>query len=84
MLYGMPQIAVRLDVSEIERLDRIVAEAGYSSRAAAVRAGIELLGRSGRERRIARSYERAYREAPLSADEAAALDAALDLAAGAE
>lgn len=84
MLNGMPQIAVRMDDAEIERLDRVVADAGYASRAAAVRAGIDLLVTSGRERRIERSYERAYHEAPLSSDEAAALDAALGLAAEAE
>jgi Arc/MetJ-type ribon-helix-helix transcriptional regulator len=76
----MSQIAVRLSESELRQLDALVDEGGFATRAAAVRAGIQLLSRSARERRIEHAYARAYAHAPLSDDEAQMLDAAAALA----
>lgn len=77
----MSQIAVRLSDGELRQLDAVVREGGYRTRAAAVRAGIQMLSRDAREARIARAYTLAYEKAPLGEDEAQALDAAAALAA---
>ncbi len=60
-------------------LDSVVAGGEFHSRADAVRAGIRLLNRELRERRITDSYRVAYEETPLTSDELAALDAAAAL-----
>ena len=52
----------------------------FPSRAEAVRAGIRLLEGELREMRVATSYRAAYATAPLSAEEARVLDAAVALA----
>ncbi len=74
----MSQIAVRLTDSELSALDSVVAEGAYSTRAEAVRAGIQLVARESREERIVASYRSAY-AIPLSQDESDALDAAAGL-----
>ncbi len=76
----MSQIAVRLDEDDLSTLDSVVAGGDFHSRADAVRAGIRLLNRELRERRITDSYRIAYQEMPLTSDELAALDAAAALA----
>jgi Arc/MetJ-type ribon-helix-helix transcriptional regulator len=77
----MSQIAVRLSEAELRQLDAVVREAGFRTRAEAVRAGIHMLSREAREQRISDSYARAYARAPLSEDETRSLDAAAALAA---
>lgn len=77
----MSQIAVRLTDAELELLDSAVSEGGFPTRAEAVRAGIRMLSDLARERRIKASYERAYRDAPPTGEEAELLDAAAALAA---
>jgi Arc/MetJ-type ribon-helix-helix transcriptional regulator len=72
----MSQIAVRLSESELRQLDSVVKEAGFRTRAEAVRAGIRMLSKGAREERIAASYARAYEQAPLGEDETQMLDAA--------
>ncbi len=65
MLDGMSQqIAIRLPNRDLDALDAAVAERRYPTRAAAVRAGVELLLREERDRRIAEEYRRAYGEQP--------------------
>jgi len=79
----MSQIAVRLTDEELRRLDTAVATGAFRTRADAVRAALALLEEKLREQSIADSYRAAYAAAPLSADDAAALDAALAAAADA-
>lgn len=76
----MSQIAVRLSEGELRTLDAAVAQGIFASRAEAVRAGIGLLERELRERRVAASYRAAYAEAPLGEEETRMLDAAAALA----
>lgn len=77
----MSQIAVRLSEGELRRLDEVVEEGGFRTRAEAVRAAIKMLSGATRERRIAASYALAYGRVPLTAEETEMLDAAADLAA---
>jgi Arc/MetJ-type ribon-helix-helix transcriptional regulator len=58
------QIAVRLPDDDLHRLDEVVAAGSYASRAAAVRAALEMLLREEREREIADEYRRAYAKHP--------------------
>jgi Arc/MetJ-type ribon-helix-helix transcriptional regulator len=76
----MSQIAVRLTEGELRMLDSAVAEGTFRTRADAVREGIRLLELQLREARIASSYRAAYADAPVTDDEARALDAAAALA----
>jgi len=76
----MSQIAVRLTDGELRLLDAEVAAGTFSSRAEAVRAGLRLLERDLRERRIAASYRAAYASVPPSEEETRMLDAAAALA----
>jgi Arc/MetJ-type ribon-helix-helix transcriptional regulator len=65
MLIGMPQqIAIRLQDEDLAALDAAVVAGRYSSRAAAVRAGIGELVRKQRDREIDEEYRRAYSEHP--------------------
>lgn len=75
----MSQIAVRLSEGELRMLDSAVAEGSFRTRAEAVRAAIQLLGRESRESRIAASYRDAY-SVPLTEDETQMLDGAAALA----
>jgi Arc/MetJ-type ribon-helix-helix transcriptional regulator len=76
----MSQIAVRVSDGELRLLDAAVAEGAFASRAEAVRAGIGLLERELRERRVVASYQAAYTDMPLSDDETRMLEAAATLA----
>ena len=58
------QIAVRIADDDLVALDESVRNGSYPNRAAAVRAGIELVLRHERERSIAAAYRRAYDEHP--------------------
>ncbi len=58
------QIAARLSAAEMEKLDALVSAGRYPSRAAAVRAGLELLFREEREREIVEACRRGYGEQP--------------------
>lgn len=79
MFSGMSQqIAIRLGDDELTDIDATVAQGRYPSRAAAVRAGIDLLLRAERDRRIAEEYRRAHGQSP---DEAAVGEAGLRLGA---
>lgn len=64
MVLGMAQIAIRLPDDDLGRLDAAVAQGRYPTRAAAVRAGVELLLRDEREHHIAEQYRRAYGDQP--------------------
>lgn len=64
MVFGMPQIAIRLGDEELARLDASVALGRYPSRAAAVRAGVDRLLREERDREIADAYRRGYGARP--------------------
>jgi Arc/MetJ-type ribon-helix-helix transcriptional regulator len=64
MVSGMVQIAIRLADADLARLDAAVAQGRFPTRAAAVRAGVDLLLRDERDRQIAAQYERAYRDQP--------------------
>jgi Arc/MetJ-type ribon-helix-helix transcriptional regulator len=65
--------------AELRRLDALVGTGVYRTRAEAVRAGIALLERRMREQRIAEGYSAAYRNAEITADEEAVLEAALEI-----
>ncbi len=54
------QIAVRLPEQDLARVDAAVAQGAFASRAAAVRAGLDLLLKQQRDREIAEQYRRAY------------------------
>lgn len=58
------QIAVRIADGELRQLDAAVDRGSYPTRAAAVRAALELLLREEREREIAERYRRGYAERP--------------------
>jgi Arc/MetJ-type ribon-helix-helix transcriptional regulator len=58
------QIAVRLSVEDLERLDAAVARGVFPSRAAAVRAGLRRLLGEEREAQIAEAYRRGYATEP--------------------
>jgi Arc/MetJ-type ribon-helix-helix transcriptional regulator len=68
MLAGVAteQIAVRLPVPLLEELDRLVAAGSYESRAAAVRAGIEMLAALQEQRRIDEEIIEGYRRIPVT------------------
>lgn len=58
------QIAIRLPDDDLTGIDAAVSEGRFPSRAAAVRAGVDLLLRAERDRRIADEYRRAYGDRP--------------------
>jgi Arc/MetJ-type ribon-helix-helix transcriptional regulator len=58
------QIAVRIADEDLVALDESVANGSYPNRAAAIRAGIHLVLRQERERRITAAYEQAYGDRP--------------------
>jgi Arc/MetJ-type ribon-helix-helix transcriptional regulator len=66
------QIAVRLSEDLVARLDDLVTEGTYESRAAAVRAGIEAVIELERRRRVDRAVVDGYRRIPPGDAEAAA------------
>lgn len=71
------QIAVRLPAEGLEALDDLVDRGVYATRAAAVRAGIDLLIELDRRRRDDDSIVAGYRRVPPSADETAGAIASL-------
>jgi Arc/MetJ-type ribon-helix-helix transcriptional regulator len=66
MLLGMPteQIAVRLPEELLERVDELVEAGVYESRAAAVRAGLEVLADLARRRALDNAILDGYRRVP--------------------
>ena len=58
------QIAVRIPTDALEGLDGLVAAGHYASRAAALRAGIDLILRVEREKAIADEYREGYGASP--------------------
>jgi Arc/MetJ-type ribon-helix-helix transcriptional regulator len=69
------QIAVRLPKDLLAKLDELVRNGVYESRAAAVRAGVEAIAEIQRRREVDRSLVEGYRRTPPTpAEEAAALE----------
>jgi Arc/MetJ-type ribon-helix-helix transcriptional regulator len=76
MLFGMvtEQIAIRLPEELLDRVDELVEEGVYESRAAAVRAGLEILAELARRRALDDAIVRGYeRLPPTPAERASAL-----------
>ena len=66
MLFGMvtEQIAVRLPEELLDRVDQLVEEGVYESRAAAVRAGLEILAELARRHALDDAIVRGYERVP--------------------
>jgi Arc/MetJ-type ribon-helix-helix transcriptional regulator len=75
-----PQIAVRVDQELAARLDALVAEGRFPTKADAIRAAIEALLDADRRHRIGEAIVEGYRRIPPGDDPEleATLDAALD------
>lgn len=58
------QIPLRISERDLSALDSVVASGRFSSRSAALRAGLELLLRDDRERAIDDAYRRGYEAKP--------------------
>lgn len=58
------QIAIRIPEADLAELDRAIAEGRYESRAAGMRAALQLLLRAERNELIAESYRAAYASHP--------------------
>lgn len=71
------QIAVRLPEAQLELLDDLVARGVYDSRAAAVRAGIEVVAELDRRQQIDRAVVDGYRRNPPTDAEASAAIASM-------
>lgn len=68
------QIAVRLPEELLAKIDQLVVQGVYESRAAAVRAGVEAVAESERRRKTDRDVVEGYRRLPASeADHEAAV-----------
>lgn len=78
------QIAVRLPKDLLERLDDLVRSGAYESRAAAVRAGVEVVAETERRRALDRSIIEGYERIPPARSEEAAALASLREAIGEE
>ena len=74
---GAEQIAVRLPTELLDVLDDLVDRGGYASRAAAVRAGIEVLVELDRRRREDHAIVAGYQRIPPTDAETAAAMASL-------
>ena len=74
------QIAVRLPVELLGELDALVASGAYDSRAAAVRAGVEVVTELERRRSIDSAMVAGYRRTPPTAAEHNAALASLRVA----
>lgn len=74
---GTEQIAVRLPTEQLEVLDDLVARGVYPTRAAAVRAGIDVLAELDRRRQIDRSIVAGYQRVPPTGAETVAAIASL-------
>jgi len=79
MLLGMPtqQIAVRLPEELLERVDELIEAGVYESRAAAVRAGLEVLADLARRRALDDAIIDGYRRVPPTRAERASALASL-------
>jgi Arc/MetJ-type ribon-helix-helix transcriptional regulator len=79
MLLGMEteQIAVRLSRAALAEIDELVARAVYPSRAAAVRAGVDLVTELARRRAVDAAVVEGYRKTPPTPAEDAAAIASL-------
>ncbi len=66
MLFGMAteQIAVRLPEELLDTVDQLVEEGVYESRAAAVRAGLEILAELARRRALDDAIVQGYERSP--------------------
>lgn len=71
------QIAVRLPVDQLQVLDQLVDRGVYATRAAAVRAGIEVLVELDRRRRIDDSIVAGYQSIPPTGAETLAAIASM-------
>lgn len=71
------QIAVRLPAAQLAVLDDLVARGVYQSRAAAVRAGIDVVTELDRRRQVDRATVEGYRRVPPTAAETATAVASL-------
>lgn len=71
------QIAVRVPEAQLALLDDLVGRGVYESRAAAVRAGIEVVVEMDRRRRADRAIVEGYRRTPPNDTEQAAAIASL-------
>ena len=63
------QVAVRLDGEQLREVDRLVEAGAYPNRAAAVRAGLELVLREQGRRAIEAAYRRGYSRHPQTGDD---------------
>jgi Arc/MetJ-type ribon-helix-helix transcriptional regulator len=63
------QVAIRLPAPLLESLDSLVKSGAYESRAAAVRAGIEVIARLEEQRRIDRAIVDGYTRLPPTENE---------------
>ncbi len=66
---GSQQIAVRLSEESLAKLDEMVAEGAYESRASAVRAGIDILTEQTWRQGVDRLIQEGYRRIPPTAAE---------------
>ncbi|WP_420444783.1 hypothetical protein [Candidatus Poriferisodalis sp.] len=71
------QIAVRLSTTLLDELDQLVDSGAFTSRAAAVRAGVEAITVLERRRQVDRSIVEGYRRCPPTDAEDHAARAAL-------
>lgn len=71
------QIAVRLPMEQLKALDDLVDRGVYATRAAAIRAGIDVLAELDRRRRDDRAIVDGYQRTPPSAAETSAAIASL-------
>lgn len=78
------QVAVRIPTSLLARLDELVKSGVFESRAAALRAGIELVTDLERRRELDRAIAEGYRQAPQTTMEEEAALASLRDAIAAE
>lgn len=71
------QVAVRLPRELLDELDDLVARGVYESRAAAVRAGVEIVAESERRRQVDQAVIEGYQRRPAGAAEREAAIASL-------
>lgn len=73
MAYGT-QVAVRLDDDDVARLDDMVSDGRFDSRAEAVRAAVRGMLDAERRRAVGEAIADGYRRVPQSHDEVAAAE----------
>jgi Arc/MetJ-type ribon-helix-helix transcriptional regulator len=79
MLFGIvtEQIAIRLPEELLDRVDQLVEKGVYESRAAAVRAGLEILAELARRHALDDAIVRGYERVPPTGPERASALASL-------